>query len=272
MTSNRPETVHLDSGRGAESEALERARPAHIAAAEWAARIELAAFYRLVDWLGWSELVFNHISLRVPGTQQQFLINRFGLWYSEITARNLLRITADGEALDPPDAPVNPAGFIIHGAIHGARPDAHCIIHTHTTAGCAVAAKKDGLRHDNFYGAGLAGQVAYHDFEGITTSPDERPRLVRSLGGHSLMILRNHGLLALGPTVASTFRNAWRLQRACEIQAVSDAMAGDSLPVSPDVLARRPERVAAFAGGNAQDPLVFDACLRRAGIRRTDLV
>lgn len=262
----------MSSRHEPESTTLAAARPADMAAAEWAARIELAAFYRLVDWLGWTELVFNHISLRVPGTPSQFLINPYGLWYSEVTARNLVRVAADGRRVDDGAGDVNPAGFVIHGAIHAARADAHCIIHTHTTAGCAVAAKTDGLRHDNFYSAGLAGRVAYHDFEGITSSPDEQPRLVRSLGDRSLMILRNHGLLAVGTTVASTFRDYWRLQRACEIQMASDAMAGDSLPVARAVLDRTAERIAAFDAGRDFDPVVFDACLRRAGIARRDLV
>lgn len=262
----------MDRQTEAESTSLAQARPAAIDAAEWAARIELAAFYRLVDWFGWTELIFNHISLRVPGEQTRFLINPYGLWYSEVTARNLVMVDAQGRAVGKPPADVNPAGFVIHGAVHAARDDAHCIIHTHTTAGCAVAAKRDGLRHDNFYSAGLADQVAYHEFEGITSSPDEQPRLVRSLGSRSLMILRNHGLMAMGPSVASAFRRYWRLQRACEIQALSDAMAGDSLQVSATVLQNTAERVAAFTAAGDLDQVVFDACLRRAGIRRTDLV
>ena len=247
-------------------------RPAPMDEAEWMARIELAALYRLVDWFGWTELVFNHISLRVPGTRDQFLINPYGRWYSEVTASNLVKVDAQGKAIEGPAATVNPAGFVIHAAVHAARADAHCVIHTHTTAGCAVAAKKDGLRHDNFYSAGLAGKVAYHDFEGITASLEEQPRLVRSLGTRSLMVLRNHGLLALGADVASTFRNYWRLQRACEIQVVSDAMAGESLPVPEAVLRATGERVAAFEAAGNLDQTVFDACLRRAGIRRAELI
>jgi ribulose-5-phosphate 4-epimerase/fuculose-1-phosphate aldolase len=270
----------MGSMHESDSVVLAAARPAGIDAAEWEARIELAAFYRLVDWFGWTELVFNHISLRVPQTEAQFLINPYGLWYSEVTARNLVKVGADGQRMDASTADlagdvvgeVNPAGFVIHGAVHAARADAHCIIHTHTTAGCAVAAKKDGLRHDNFYSAALAGQVAYHDFEGITSSLDEQPRLVQSLGSRSLMILRNHGLLAIGPTVASAFRNYWRLQRACEIQATSDAMAGESLPVDASVLDRTAQRVSAFEAGRPFDQVVFNACLRKAGISLRDLV
>lgn len=261
----------MGSQSDAGAKVLAEARPAPMDEAEWAARIELAAFYRLVDWLGWTELVFNHISLRIPGTRDQFLINPYGLWYNEVTASNLVKVDAKGCAVATAPTRVNPAGFVIHAAVHAARADAHCIIHTHTTAGCAVAAKKDGLRHDNFYSAGLQGRVAYHDFEGITSTLDEQPRLVRSLGAHSLMILRNHGLLALGASVPSAFRNCWRLQRACEIQAASDAMVGESLPVPPAVLEHTGERVAAFQAGGDFDQVVFDACLRRAGIRRADL-
>ncbi len=262
----------MGSMHESDSVALAAARPAGMAAAEWAARIELAAFYRLVDWFGWTELVFNHISLRLPDVDAQFLINPYGLWYSEVTARNLVRVAATGQRVDGQTGEVNPAGFVIHGAIHAARDDAHCIIHTHTTAGCAVASKKEGLRQDNFYSAGLAGLVAYHDFEGITSSLDEQPRLVQSLGKRSLMILRNHGLLAIGPSVASAFRNYWRLQRACEIQVASDAMAGESLPVPASVLEHTAQRVAAFEAGRTFDQIVFDACLRKAGITRLDLV
>ncbi len=262
----------MGSMQDADSVVLAAARPTGIGAAEWAARVELAAFYRLVDWFGWTELVFNHISLRVPGTEAQFLINPYGLWYSEVTASNLVRVGSDGQRLDGAAGEVSPAGFVIHGAVHAARADAHCIIHTHTTAGCAVAAKRDGLRQDNFYSAALAGQVSYHDFEGITSSLDEQPRLVQSLGSRLLMILRNHGLLAIGSGVASAFRNYWRLQRACEIQAASDAMSGESLPVDASVLAHTAQRVAAFEAGRPFDQVVFDACLRKAGISRRDLV
>src|SRR5574337_685675 len=175
--------------------ALETSRPADMTPAEWRLRLELAACYRVFDAMGWTELIFNHITLRVPGTPDTFLINPFGLNYSEVTARNLVRIHLDGTPAEPTAYPVNRAGFVIHSAIHSARPDAHCIIHTHTTAGVAVACKESGLRSDNFYSAMLHGCIAYHDFEGLTTTLDEQPRLVRSLGDKPILILRNHGLL-----------------------------------------------------------------------------
>lgn len=262
----------MNATQAADASALAQARPADMDPAEWFARIELAALYRLFDAFGWTELVFNHISLRVPGTDHAFLMNPYGLWYSEVTARNLVKVRPDGQAVDGESGPVNPAGFVIHGAIHAARADAACVIHTHTTAGCAVAAKAEGLRCDNFYSVALAGQVAYHDFEGLTSSLDEQPRLVRSLGDKSLMILRNHGQLAIGPTIAQAFRQYWRLQRACEIQAVSDAMAGPPQPASAAALAASAARVEAFDPGRRFDQTVFDACLRRTGIRRIDLV
>ncbi|HEX3781268.1 MAG TPA: class II aldolase/adducin family protein [Pseudonocardiaceae bacterium] len=193
-------------------------RPSDIAEQEWQARVELAACYRIFDRLGWTELIFNHITVRVPGERDQLLINPFGLLYSEVTAANLVKIDLDGNILSPSDWPVNPAGLVIHSAIHAARPDAHCVMHTHTTAGTAVACLADGLDWNNFYSAQIYQQVAYHDFEGITVDPDEKPRLIADLGAKNLMLLRNHGLLAAGPDLPATFSMLWTLQRACEIQ------------------------------------------------------
>src|SRR5574337_617699 len=178
--------------------ALETSRPADMTPAEWRLRLELAACYRVFDAMGWTELIFNHITLRVPGTPDIFLINPFGLNYSEVAARNLVRIHLDGTPAEPTAYPVNRAGFVIHSAVHGARPDAHCVMHIHTTAGIAVACKQAGLGHDDFYGAELFGDVAYHDFEGITVHDGEGPRLAASLGARRIMILRNHGLLGTG--------------------------------------------------------------------------
>jgi ribulose-5-phosphate 4-epimerase/fuculose-1-phosphate aldolase len=201
-------------------------------------RVELAACYRIVDLLGWTELIFNHITAKVPGPEKHFLINPFGLLYSEVTASNLVKIDLDGAIVGDSDHPVNAAGFIIHGAIHRARPDVHCILHTHTTSGVAVACLEAGLTQTNFYSALIDGAVAYHDFEGVTTRPDECDRLVASLGQKNLMILRNHGLLSCGRTIAEAFVNLWRLQRACDIQvaAASAATATDGgiIPVSPE--------------------------------------
>lgn len=248
----------------------------HAQSEEWQLRLELAAFYRLVDFLGWTEMILNHITLRVPGSEPQFLINPYGLNYAEVTARNLVKISLDGDVLDGSLYPVNRAGFVIHGAIHSVRPDAHCIIHTHTTATMAVACKESGLRHDNFYSAQLVGQIAYHDFEGISTNLEERSRLAEHLGDKSIMILRNHGPLVVGRHVPEALETYWRLQRACEVQLAMDSMAGPNREVQPEVLAAIEGQLAAGRPpierqGVRRGQVFFEALLRRAGIRLDDL-
>ncbi|MGH9578546.1 MAG: class II aldolase/adducin family protein, partial [Terriglobales bacterium] len=218
------------------------------------------------------ELIYNHLTARVPGPERNYLINPYGLWYNEVTASNLVKVNLAGQAVDGSKYPVNLAGFVIHSAIHAAREDAHCIIHTHSTAGSAVACKKDGLRYDNFYSMYLHGQVAYHEFEGVTTELAEQPRLVASLGRKSVLILRNHGLLVACPGIPEAFATYWTLQRACEIQAATDAMAGDNLPVTQKVLAETPARTAPFRSGPRPGGMAFDGLLRRAGIRYEDII
>jgi ribulose-5-phosphate 4-epimerase/fuculose-1-phosphate aldolase len=252
---------------------VRRACPQGMDEAEWAARLELAACYRLFDFLGWCEMIFNHLTLRLPGERPLFLINPYGLHYTEVTARNLVRIDVEGNKAEDSPWPVNPAGFVIHAAIHRARADAHCVMHTHTTAGIAVACKEAGLSHDNFYGAQFFGRVAYHDFEGVTTDLDEQGRLVTSLGGRDVLILRNHGLLVTGAGVPEAFRTLWSLQRACEVQAATDAIAGPNRRVPESVLRAIPgQRQAMLAGQARPGQSMFDASLRRAGIRYEDLV
>ena len=202
--------------------------------AERAARIELAAAYRIFDMLGWTEMIFNHITVRVPGPEVRFLINPFGLHYREVKASNLVLVDTEGSAVRETKWPVNRAGFVIHSAIHGAISDAHCVMHTHTTTGVAVASLKEGLSPNNFYGAMLVGQVAYHEFEGITVEPGEKERLVKSIGKKPAVILRNHGLLAWGPSVSQAFVMLWTLQRACDVQ-IAAASAGSVNPIRPEV-------------------------------------
>jgi ribulose-5-phosphate 4-epimerase/fuculose-1-phosphate aldolase len=214
-----------------------RLRELPVSQAEREARVELAAAYRVFHHLGWTEMIFNHITLRVPGPEKIFLINPFGLHYSEITASSLVLIDIEGNPLRESKWPVNKAGFIIHSAIHDSVADAHCVMHTHTTTGIAVASLKDGLSPTNFYAAQLHGGVAYHDFEGITVEEGEKGRLVASIGAKRAVILRNHGLLAWGPTVAEAFMTLWTLQRACDVQIAASA-AGTLNPIAPEVFAQ----------------------------------
>ena len=200
------------------------AAAARFAPDEWAARVQLAAAYRIFDLLGWTELIYNHISLRLPGPERHFLINPFGLHYSEVTASNLVKIDLAGNVVGESRWPINPAGFTPHATIHANIANAHCVMHTHTTAGMAVACLDDGLSMTNFYSAQLHGKVAYHEFEGITVRPDEGPRLLASIGDRQAVILRNHGLLAWGESPPRAFAILWLLQRACEIQLATLSM------------------------------------------------
>jgi ribulose-5-phosphate 4-epimerase/fuculose-1-phosphate aldolase len=228
---------------------------------EWNARVQLAAAYRIFDWLGWTELIYNHITLRLPGPERHFLINPFGLRYAEVKASNLVRIDLEGRVVGESAWPVNPAGFTIHGAIHAGIPGAHCVMHTHTTAGMAVACSQAGLSMSNFYSAQLHGKVAYHDFEGVTVDPHEGPRLVRNIGDKPAVILRNHGLLAWADSIPRAFAILWLLNRACEIQLASTAM-GPVIEI-PEAIQRRCTRDSLQFNptfGAGQD--VFDALTR----------
>ena len=233
---------------------------------EWAARLQLAACYRVFAMLGWTEMIYNHITVRLPdsvtGGEKQFLINPFGLHYSEVTASNLLKIDLQGNKLDANPWPVNPAGFTVHAAIHDGLPDAHCVMHTHTTAGVAVACTQDGLAQNNFYSAQLHGLVAYHDFEGITIHADEAPRLLKNIGDKPVVILRNHGLLAWAKTLPLAFVRLWTLQRACDIQMAQAAM-GPAIAVPEAVAHKTSHDAFQFDArfGAGQD--VFDALVRQ---------
>ena len=206
--------------------------------AERKARIELAACYRVFDMLGWTEMIFNHITLRVPGPEKRFLINPFGLHYREVTASSLVLIDIDGNVLRESKWPVNRAGFVIHSAIHGAHPEAACVMHTHTTNGVAIASLKSGLSSHNFYGAMLHGRVAYHDLEGVTVDLAERERIVKDLGDKHVMILRNHGLLSWGRNVAEAYLRLWTLQRACDVQVAAGQAGGEMNQLSQGVIDR----------------------------------
>ena len=238
-------------------------------AAEWELRVELAAMYRIFDYLGWTELIYNHITARVPGPDRYFLINPFGLHYREVTASNLVKIDIRGNKIDESRFSVNPAGFVVHAALHDNLPDAHFIMHTHTTAGMAVACSPPGLEVTNFYAAQLHDMVAYHDFEGITIHPDEAPRLLRSLGDKPLLILRNHGLLAIGSTLAQAFALLWTLQRACEIQLATNSLGRGAIPVNDEVAQKCTRDSLQFDPQHGAGRDVFDALRRLVDARDT---
>ncbi|MBT4739988.1 MAG: class II aldolase/adducin family protein [Rhodospirillaceae bacterium] len=189
---------------------------------EWALRVELAACYRLCALFGWNDYIFTHISVRLPGNDRQYLINPFGLFFDEITASSLVKIDQDGEILlDDTGLGYNIGGYVIHGAVHGARDDAHCVIHLHTNEGVAVSGQKDGLLPLNQDSMSLLPDLAYHDFEGIALDTDERDRLVDHIGDKNAVILRNHGLLTMGPDVASAFSKMYSLQKSCTMQVMT---------------------------------------------------
>ena len=246
-------TIHSDS-----------AVPQQIPVEEWQARLELAATFRLLAQLGWGEMIFNHISLRVPGETVTYLMNPFGLMYEEVTASSLVKVDLDGNLVGDSPYSANPAGFRFHGAIHRTVPDAHCVMHTHTTAGSAVACLDEGLSPDNFYAAQIADAVAYHEFEGITVCDGEVPRMLAALGDKPLLILRNHGLLAHGPSLGVAFYRLWVLNRACEIQLAAQSTGRPLRPVTESAAQVSSQAARNFvAPGRGAEHLMFDALLRK---------
>lgn len=209
-------------------------------ATEQSLRQELAACYRLIAHFRMSDLIFTHISLRLPGPEHHFLINPYGLLFDEITASSLVKIDLQGRPVEATPHPVNPAGFVIHSAIHAAREDARCVLHTHTRAGCAVAALECGLLPLNQMSMEFYGKVAYHAYEGIALDMDEQRRLVADLGDKPVMILRNHGLLTTGRSVAEAFLRMYYLEKACEIQLAAQSAGQVMLP--PAEVCRHTER------------------------------
>ena len=228
---------------------------------EWLARQELACAYRLFDHFGWHELIYNHITVRVPGEKGHFLINPFGLMYREVTASNLVKIDIDGKVVLG-DHPVNRAGFVIHSAIHRARKDAHAVAHTHTTAGQAVSCQEQGLLPMSFSAVMFHDRIAYHAFEGITLDLDEQERLLADLGDKDVMILRNHGLLTCGPTLADAFQEMYQLQRSCEVQIA--ALAGGARVIIPreEIAIRATGQFAWTARNGVENRMMFDAMMR----------
>src|ERR687891_2719941 len=216
---------------------------------EWAVRVDLAASYRLVARYGWEDLVFTHISARVPDTEDQFLINPYGLFFDEITASSLVKIDLQGNKIGESPFPVNAAGFVIHSAIHAARHDALCVLHTHTVNGVAVSAQHSGLLPLSQHSMAVLGSLGYHDFEGPATRDDEKPRLVADLGRNSHLILRNHGLLTVGETVADAFVRMYYLETSCAIQIRAQAGGAELIHIGKDILETAYGAMQAGGGG-----------------------
>ncbi len=209
---------------------------AQVSEQEWAIRVNLAAAYRLVALYGWDDLVFTHISARVPGPEHHFLINPYGMMFEEITASSLVKIDLDGRKVMDSPYEINPAGFTIHSAIHAARPDATCIMHTHSLNGVAVSAQKNGLLPISQQSSLILSSLAYHDYEGIALRDDEKPRLVADLGDKTFFMLRNHGLLTVGAQPADAFLAMYLFEAACLIQLRAQAGGGELLHIPQPVL------------------------------------
>ena len=235
-----------------------------VSADEWAVRVDLAAAYRLVALFGWDDLVYTHISARVPGSKDHFLINPYGLFFDEITASSLVKIDAEGNKLEESPFPVNPAGFVIHSAIHAARHDAKCVLHTHTVNGIAVAAQREGLLPISQHSMSVIASLGYHDFEGPALSDDEKPRLVNDLGDNSHLILRNHGLLTVGETIADAFVCMYNLETSCAIQ-VRAQTGGELIHVGKDLIESAYKVMQSSARGRARSRgmLAWPGLLRR---------
>jgi ribulose-5-phosphate 4-epimerase/fuculose-1-phosphate aldolase len=231
---------------------------------EWAVRVDLAACYRLVARYGWEDLVFTHITARVPGSEDQFLINPYGVFFDEITASSLVKIDLQGNKVADSPFPVNPAGFVIHSAIHAARHDARCVLHTHTLNGVAVSAQRAGLLPISQHSIAVLASLGYHDFEGPALRDDEKPRLVADLGDKTSLILRNHGLLTVGETVAEAFVAMYYLEASCAIQVRAQAGGGELVPVPKEIIESAGAQVVeATRPRGSRGMLVWPGLLRR---------
>ena len=230
--------------------AEQRSLKGKVSDAEWQVRVDLAACYRLVAHFHWDDLVFTHVTARVPDTEDQFLINPYGMMFDEITASSLVRIDIGGNKLDDSPWPINPAGFTIHSAIHANRHDAACVLHTHTLNGVAISAQKNGVLPISQQSIFVLASLGYHDYEGPALRDDEKPRLVKNLGDKTHLMLRNHGLLTVGPTVADAFLAMYIFEAACAVQVRAMAgasgatavMGNDLIPIDPRIIAAAPEQ------------------------------
>ena len=233
-----------------------------VSAEEWQVRVDLAAAYRLVAHYGWDDLVFTHISARVPGPEHHFLINPYGMMFDEITASSLVKVDLSGRIVMESDYHINPAGFTIHSAVHTAREDALCVMHLHTDYGIAVSAQEEGLLPISQQSSFVLASLGYHDYEGLALNDEEKPRLVADLGKKTFLILRNHGLLTVGPSVADAFLSMFLLERACRIQILAQTGGAKLITISDDILAQIPaQEIIVTKGGPGR--LVWPGLLRK---------
>jgi len=237
-----------------------------VGAEEWQLRVDLAAAYRLVAMHGWSDLVFTHISARVPGPEHHFLINPYGLMFDEITASSLVKVDQQCNKVIESPFPVNPAGFVIHSAVHEARPDAQCVMHTHTRAGVAVSAQRCGVLPISQQSTFVLASLAYHDYEGVAFRPEEKPRLQADMGRANFLVLRNHGLLVAGKSIADAFLAMYTFESACQIQLAAQA-GGELVQIPQQIVQGVREAMRVQTGGQGGN-FVWPALIRK--LDRTD--
>lgn len=233
-----------------------------VSAQEWQARVALAAAYRLVAHFHWDDLIFTHLSARVPGGDDHFLINPYGMTFDEITASNLVKVDLDGNKVMASPHEINPAGFTIHSAIHAAREDAKCVLHVHSVNGVAVSAQKHGVLPISQQSIFVLSSLAYHDYEGVALRDDEKPRLVRDLGDKNFFMLRNHGLITVADNVPDAFLFMYIFEAACLIQVRAQAGGGPLIPIDPGIIATAQQQATAVTNA-ASGALAWPALLRR---------
>ena len=233
-----------------------------VSEAEWQARVDLAAAYRLVAFYGWDDLIFTHISARIPGPEHHFLLNPYGMMFEEVTASSLVKIDLDGRKVSDSPYFINPAGFTIHSAVHAAREDALCVMHLHTDYGIAVSAQESGLLPISQQAMFPLASLAYHNYEGLALNEEEKPRLVADLGDKNYMILRNHGLLTVGKSAADAFLSMYILERACRIQILAQSGDGDLHCVPNDTIDLTAKQMSAVTVGQGAD-LTWPGLLRK---------
>lgn len=234
-----------------------------ISAEEWRTRIDLAAAYRLVALMGWDDMVYTHITAKIPGPEHHFLINPYGMMFDEITASSLVKVDLAGNVVMDSPFPINPAGFTIHSAVHAAREDAGCVLHTHSVNGVAVSAQADGVLPISQQSIFVLSSLGYHDYEGVALRDDEKPRLVRDLSNNNFFMLRNHGLLTVGQSVADAFMAMYTFESVCMIQVRAQSGGGRLTMIDPAIIATSAQQAQQVTKGMGSGALKWPGLLRR---------